>query len=290
MQLLKKPYPYAGYGPKYWLGLNALCGLIVSLCIFFIVTAQGEKLSRPLIINCLLFGAVTFIVMDFLTILLPLVFKHYFSEQRWTLGKNIFISVLMLLVITICNTLLGGQLYGYPFSVKALLHFLYYTLGIGLVVNSFISVINYKRLLKKHLATADTINKEMQHEPVTNTMGSAQITLASEAGKESFVFSLDELLYIEAADNYTKVFCIKESRLQDRMLRSTLKRIELQLPYPQVFRCHRSFLVNLVKVKSVSGNAQGYQLSLEGTEKLVPVSRSAGKSLQARLKNIHQLE
>lgn len=288
LRLLNKPYPYASYEAKYWLKLSALCGLIVSLCIFFIATAQGENVSLALCINCLLFGLVTFVVVSLLTALLPVVFKRYFSEQSWTLGKNITTSMLMLLIIATCNTLLGGLLYGHTFSAKAFLYFLYYTLGIGLIVNAFLSVVNYKRLLKKHLEMAETINMEIHNEQVVKhpKADNNLVVVTSENEKESFACMLDELLYIEAADNYVKLFCRKEGKSEDKLLRSTLKRIEMQLPYSQIFRCHRSYLVNLSKINAVSGNAQGYQLRIAGSDKSVPVSRNAGKTLLEKLKSI----
>ena len=39
-------------------------------------------------------------------------------------------------------------------------------------------------------------------------------------------------------------------------------------------RCHRSYLVNTALVDYVSGNAQGYQLHLKGTDQEVPVGRT----------------
>ena len=39
-------------------------------------------------------------------------------------------------------------------------------------------------------------------------------------------------------------------------------------------RCHRSHLVNLKKVKNISGNAQGLKLELINQSEMVPVSRN----------------
>ena len=54
----------------------------------------------------------------------------------------------------------------------------------------------------------------------------------------------------------------------------TIRELESQLAnLPWIFKTHRSYLVNLNKISAVSGNAQGYQLSLQQYSATVPVSR-----------------
>lgn len=80
-----------------------------------------------------------------------------------------------------------------------------------------------------------------------------------------------EFLYAEAADNYVKVFYTGEQQL----IRSTLRQLEETFRgNERIFRCHRTYLVNLDKVIHISGNAQGYKLHLEGVGQVIPVSRS----------------
>jgi DNA-binding LytR/AlgR family response regulator len=59
--------------------------------------------------------------------------------------------------------------------------------------------------------------------------------------------------------------------------------MEQKVPDPKLFRCHRSFIVNLAQVKSVSGNAQGYRLHFSDPSITIPVSRTAGKELRGKL-------
>ncbi|MFC0185517.1 LytTR family transcriptional regulator DNA-binding domain-containing protein [Pseudarcicella hirudinis] len=65
----------------------------------------------------------------------------------------------------------------------------------------------------------------------------------------------------------------KDGQVYKELIRSSLSRLEGQIDNPEIVRCHRSFIVNLSKVASVSGNAQGYKLKLKGYEMLVPVAR-----------------
>jgi DNA-binding LytR/AlgR family response regulator len=98
-----------------------------------------------------------------------------------------------------------------------------------------------------------------------------EVEFRSENGQDSIHLPVNDFLYAEAADNYVKVFYLGGHKI----IRSSLKRLEDDVrAYEQIFRCHRTYLVNLDKVIHISGNAQGYKLHLEGTELLIPVSRS----------------
>ena len=111
------------------------------------------------------------------------------------------------------------------------------------------------------------------------------LNLKGDNQNETLKIPTASLLYLEAADNYVQVFFQKEGSIEHGMLRSTLKKMEVQLNgHPQFFRCHRTYIVNLNKVKHVSGNAQGYKLHLGNSERLVPVSRSLNEEIVERFK------
>jgi hypothetical protein len=71
------------------------------------------------------------------------------------------------------------------------------------------------------------------------------------------------------------------------LIRSSLKRLENQLQekltvgaghagdfQPPLLRCHRSYIVNLSRVRTCQGNRHGLKLALVGAEKSIPVSRA----------------
>ena len=116
------------------------------------------------------------------------------------------------------------------------------------------------------------------------TEQSGMLTLQSENEKDKLSFPVEELLYIEAADNYVKIHFTGNEVLQHRVLRSSLKRREEMLAtYSQVYRCHRAYMVNLNKLVHISGNAQGYKLHLAGIDEPIPVSRSLNRELAGKI-------
>ena len=69
---------------------------------------------------------------------------------------------------------------------------------------------------------------------------------------------------------------MQNEKLKKTLLRGSLSRFEEQAHHPDVVRCHRSFVVNLRQVASVSGNAQGYKLQLQNYPSPIPVARRYG--------------
>jgi|GEM_PF-1119549 len=87
------------------------------------------------------------------------------------------------------------------------------------------------------------------------------------------------LLYAEADDNYSRIYWLEGGKVQERLLRLTLKNLEEQLPGETVVRVHRSFLANLALVDELRGNASGYRLFFSSAETEVPVARTRSRDV-----------
>ncbi len=67
------------------------------------------------------------------------------------------------------------------------------------------------------------------------------------------------------------------------MLRATIRQIEEQLaPCGRIIKTHRAFLVNAGRIVSISGNSQGYRLTLPFVTDQVPVSRAYARELRSQ--------
>lgn len=101
---------------------------------------------------------------------------------------------------------------------------------------------------------------------------------------EKFEFNLGNLYYIEAEDNYSRVFFLENDTLREKLLRITLKGIEQQIEDPDIIRCHRSYIINLSMPFKVGGDSSGYFLTMENLKDKIPISRSKGKQITAILR------
>lgn len=85
----------------------------------------------------------------------------------------------------------------------------------------------------------------------------------------------ENLLYLEAADNYVEIWYLNKGQVSKFLLRNTLKSLEENLSQLHIVRCHRSYMVNIAQVKVVRRDKEGVFLEL-GIEKVpdIPISKT----------------
>jgi hypothetical protein len=79
----------------------------------------------------------------------------------------------------------------------------------------------------------------------------------------------ENLLYIEAADNYVVVWYLNKDALSKLLLRNSLKAVEKNMAHTNVVRCHRSYMVNLEAVTVI--RRQKNEIYMEFGKQHVPV-------------------
>lgn len=114
------------------------------------------------------------------------------------------------------------------------------------------------------------------------------ISLTSSNGNDSISLTLNDLLFIEAEDNYISVSYLEKEILKKQLLRATMKYVEKDLNSEFVLRCHRSFIVNMYKVEKVIKD--GHQMKLFIPELTYPiiVSRSYIPKIKTLLDTHHK--
>ena len=87
---------------------------------------------------------------------------------------------------------------------------------------------------------------------------------------------VENLLYIDAADNYATIYYLNKSKLSHYLLRNTLKWMDENLTNDTpLVRCHRSYMVNLDKVKVLRKTKTGIYIELDAENTPdIPVSKT----------------
>lgn len=103
----------------------------------------------------------------------------------------------------------------------------------------------------------------------------SMVSFHDEKGILKFSIKKDDLLYIEAADNYIIIHYLDNQKPAKYMIRNTLKRIEKDLPNAGLVRSHRSFIVNIDNVKVIRKEKEGLIIGFESpTTITVPISKT----------------
>ncbi len=101
------------------------------------------------------------------------------------------------------------------------------------------------------------------------------ISFSDEKGELRFSVKNEDLLYLEAADNYVVVHYMDGTKRSRYVIRNSLKNIEENLPETHILRCHRSYMVNFERVRIIRREKDGLVLELDIPERqALPISRT----------------
>lgn len=189
-------------------------------------------------------------------------------NKRFTIIAILFLLIINMVVIGYAWLSVGG--FG---SWVEYLNVMLVITGVTIIPVFFFIIYLEKVLLRKHIQLAGLLSNRIQSAPASDDTG--YIEIFSDRSKDVVRIASSDLILIEAAGNYAKICHVENNRVKSTLILATMKLIETQLAaHEQFSRCHKSYIVNLSKVKKVLGNSHGYKLDVSGAEQQVPVSRS----------------
>ena len=106
------------------------------------------------------------------------------------------------------------------------------------------------------------------------------INLYDYNGALKLTINSDSLYYMESQDNYVKIYYENQGKLLSYMLRCRTKAIEENLAETSMVRCHRSYMVNVMKINHIKKGGKARYIVLTNEDiKPIPVSKSYFKNL-----------
>jgi len=273
---------------------SLLTGMFVSV---FLLVFQPFGLSgnEPGLRDLLIagYGLASFLAIAFSLILVPRILGKVFREEHWTVGREILWVLWIVFAVGLANFLFASLVNAiHPFfktgfnPLLYLLLFQFMSLVIALFPIVFWILWKRSRLLKKNLRMALEISEGIlsrRSRPDESSDSSRQVVLTAENGRDRYAFDAVSILFIAAGGNYVEVTA-GAGKPGPVLIRSSLGRIQEQLDgFPFLFRCHRSFIVNIMRIRKAAGNAQGLELDLEATDRKIPVARRCARAFQKRL-------
>jgi hypothetical protein len=290
---LNSPFPYYLNDDR----KNTILAICVGLFVVFFLHVYKPQNNFDLVLTSpqkFMFGGVTFAVLFLNIVWLPK-FLHIaaLDPVRWTVKKYILHTLWICLMIAFVNTIID-KLYICPEKPLAeiVLHICIQVGLTGIIPISIMALVFRSNLLQENLKSAINANLELDKiqtlKKEVSKNNNNSVTIFSDTS-ETLTFNLPELLFIEADDNYSTVFWKNGHGVEKKLLRANLKNIENQLNNSFTIRCHRSYIVNVHAISTITGNTNGYKLQIRDSDFSIPVSRPKGKELMEKISQLRNM-
>ena len=279
IKLLKKPYPFI---------FNAYSVLAPSVITFLIITLLTPFQFRDLgfllrILAALGISSIVAISIVGTVIGLKKFFPSVLNEDQWTVGKEMVLSILIILFITAGIFI---SLLFFKEKVDSILELFLKTttrtLAISVLPVLFLVLFEQYRHEKGKQKEAQTLTEQMlakYSQPEHSTSTRPKISIIAENQKTALQVEPTKLIFVKSEGNYVEISFLENNQVKLELVRNSLKAIEEQLPSDIFYRCHKRYLINMEHIQKVDGNARNLVLTLENIEEKIPVSRAKTETL-----------
>jgi len=282
LKLLKEPYPLYQDARKQ---LPFILGLGIFIFLFLLVfqpfgisSMQAETRNYYL----LGYGVITSISLVISQIFFPNFFRHFFDEEKWTVGKQfLYLLLIVSIILSVCYFYFNWY---NDINFTTFGFWLFYSRSFALALFPVTAIILFDYISKLKIYQQPFPPLEQIPEPERKP-SNAILLLKDENGKESIQVNVANVYFLKAANNYVEVNYLEADTPRKVLLRNSISEVEKQIQAPNLIRCHRSYIVNTSLVVNISGNAQGFKLHLKNSDWVVPVSRSKGKAFIKDFRN-----
>ncbi|MCP3921575.1 MAG: LytTR family transcriptional regulator [Desulfobacterales bacterium] len=265
-------------------GVSILFGIFIFLFLAFFQPFGIESIARNKTLYLSGFGVITFVGMMINFYVLPVFFPSFFDLDKWCVKNHIIFCLGNILLIVFLNWIYDNQVEHYVSKNHGLLSFLVYTLGVGIIPTILVTMFLERSFWKKHSLIAQDVSEKIENQKFEYE-NEQLISLFTENKNGSLELSQNSLICISSEGNYSKVYYLDQEKVSEKLMRMPLKAAEEHLTdFDKIVRCHRSHIVNLQLIESVSGNARSFKLHMRKLDVSIPVSRSFPKTIIEQLK------
>lgn len=269
LQNLNKPYPFFD---DLVFHLRVIVGISLGMFLFVLffqpVLITGFEFNSKLMIIAG-YGGIALVILTLNQIIFPSILPRVFLRGKWTLYKEVLLQLITWAMLAVAYNFYSryvGQVtidFGTSFRIILL----------GLFPMIVLVSFNRFKYLKIRIDQFEQKIGKDGFLPNSEVMD-AEITFDSENRSDSLTVNLSNILFIRSANNYIEILWLSGDSIKRQLVRSTLKRAEEILdPYANIFRCHRTTLVNADHVACLSGNPGSLRLELISCDEEIPVSR-----------------
>ena len=271
ISFFKKQFPYPTT-KKAKLLISIYCSLLAFVMI--LLFKPGQSTPLPFIEN--IFFA---FIHSFLAFLV-LFFSQVFLQKFFIRNKVSYLNLIIWLIfnsflIAHSNYILGFVIFHNPIGFILYLELVLGTISTASIIFILMILVYQNMYLKKHI--------DEQNLLINDNTKLQQITLQADNPNHNITIESNQLVYIEALENYIIVHYLdQKDLLKNKTLRTTMKKTEKILKQnPDFIRCHRSYLINKFYVSRINKISQHMELILIINNISIPISRKLNRQVKS---------
>lgn len=271
LSFFNSPHPIPGSATALnGIGISVTVGVFVAMILYVTGMGSSAGFRGGEVGLAICYGLVSLFITLVFQIVIPSVAFRNTKDDQWTLIKDIFYVLLLVASIAIGNYFISLIIFpDMPVSVASFIEILFSTLLIAIAPITFflgLSMYRNERKYKKESEQLISIKSEKAE---------LQLVFKSQYAEDPIRIPAGDFYFAEAELNYVRFYYRKEDRVENAMLRTTLKEVAQEVfKEKMIIKAHRSFVINLANSLKFSGNSQGYVIHFDGTDKVARVSRS----------------
>lgn len=192
--------------------------------------------------------------------------------KDWSIGSELLKIFIILLL---------GSVLSYFYNIFFISHvkpsfenygyMLLYSLAVGIPISTIYMLARYIYLKNIHENIARDIAPQLM---MNQTLHSKDKVLKISAANLEVTMTEEDFICAQSMENYCTLYFLENQEIKKLLIRVSLSSVLKQIETDSIKKCHRSYIVNLRKVRNLKGNAQGYKLNLQEIDFDIPVSRS----------------
>ncbi len=274
LKIFNKPYPFNDdlkYNSKVIffisIGVFAFLWLFQPFDIGILPVKQKYNLMTG-------FALITFLALSLYLLIIPSLVPKKFTSASWSVKKEILWNTWILFTILVAYFFFTNWLGVMKFNFYTVIKL---ALTATLPITGLI-IVNYNRMLRSHLKLAGELNNKLREHKLNQEK---IIHFTSDYQKDSLSIKAGSLLLIRSANNYIEVFWKEDNLVKNQMVRCSMTHAEEMVrDFKFIYKCHRSFMVNINYIDRFEGNSQGYRLFFADVGFPIPVSKNSATQLK----------
>lgn len=240
-------------------------GLSVYLFLIIFQPFGTENFQHPykfllLFPYCIIFGT-AFFIANLITS----------RVNKWNIGAELSKIIFIIFFGSVLSYFYNSLFLSYvELDLGNYFYMFLYSLAVGIPISIIYILSRYIYLKNIHEKKADNIS---QHLPIPAPEQLHNLLKISAQNTELMIHEKD-FLCVQSMENYCTFYFLEKNSVKKIVIRISFSNALQQIETDSVKKCHRSYIVNLRRVKNLKGNAQGYKLILPEIDFEIPVSRS----------------